>query len=257
MKGIILAGGAGSRLHPSTAVVSKHLLQVYDKPMIYYPLTTLILAGVQEFLIIVNQRDKEQYIDLISQFSSERYKFRFVVQDSPKGLPDAFLIGEDFIGEDNVAMILGDNFFHGTSLGKALQSMEFQSGATVFAYHVSNPEDYGVAIFDSKGAPKSIIEKPKTLVSNYAIPGLYFFDKNVVNYSKSLQPSARGELEIVDLLNLYLAKKTLHINVLPRGTVWMDMGSFENLYEVSTYVRTLQKRQGLEIGNPSEAISNV
>ena len=257
MKGIILAGGLGSRLHPATKVVSKHLLHVYDKPMIFYPLTTLILAGVKEFLVIVNEKDLTQYKELFDEFSSEEYKFSFKIQENPRGLPDAFVIGEDFISDDSVAMILGDNFFHGTSLGKALQTLDVTSGATVFAYHVSNPQDYGVVTFDDHGRPTSIVEKPSTEISNFAIPGIYFFDKNVVNFSKSLIPSMRGELEIVDLLRKYLEQGNLNVKILPRGTVWMDMGSFENLYEVGNYVRTIQKRQGLEIGNPGEAISNV
>jgi glucose-1-phosphate thymidylyltransferase len=257
MKGIILAGGLGSRLHPATKVVSKHLLQVYDKPMIYYPLTTLILAGVKEFLIIVNEKDLTQYQELLKQFSSDEYSFNFKIQENPRGLPDAFILGENFIGEDSVAMILGDNFFHGTSLGKALQMLEVSRGATIFAYHVSNPEDYGVVAFDEDGKPSSIVEKPSDKISNFAIPGLYFFDKNVVAYAKNLIPSTRGELEIVDLIKKYLKHGNLDVKILPRGTVWMDMGSFDNLYEVGTYVRTIQKRQGLEIGNPAEAISNV
>jgi glucose-1-phosphate thymidylyltransferase len=257
VKGIILAGGLGSRLHPATKVVSKHLLQVYDKPMIFYPLTTLILAGVKEFLIIVNEKDLEQYQELLNQFSSDEYSFSFKIQESPKGLPDAFILGEKFIGDDSVAMILGDNFFHGTSLGKALQMLEVACGATVFAYHVSNPEEYGVVTFGEDGKPISIVEKPSSKISNFAIPGLYFFDKNVVSYAKNLIPSTRGELEIVDLLRKYLSQGNLEVKILPRGTVWMDMGSFENLYEVGTYVRTIQKRQGMEIGNPAEAISNV
>ena len=257
MKGIILAGGLGSRLLPATKVVSKHLLQVYDKPMIYYPLTTLILAGVKDFLIIVNKKDLKQYQELLNQFSSDEYSFSFKVQDDPRGLPDAFILGEEFIGEESVAMILGDNFFHGTSLGKALQMLEVGKGATVFAYHVSNPEDYGVVTFDEVGIPMSIVEKPSNKISNFAIPGLYFFDKKVVNYSKNLTLSKRGELEIVDLINKYLSDGDLTVKILPRGTVWMDMGSFDNLYEVGTYVRTIQKRQGMAIGNPAEAISNV
>lgn len=257
MKGIILAGGLGSRLHPATKVVSKHLLQVYDKPMIYYPLTTLILAGVKEFLIIVNEKDLAQYQELLNQFSSDEYMFNFMIQDNPKGLPDAFILGEKFIGNDSVAMILGDNFFHGTSLGTALQTLDVASGATIFAYHVSNPQDYGVITFDEQGNPASIVEKPATKISNFAIPGLYFFDKDVVTYAKSLTPSHRNELEIVDLMKIYLSHGNLKVQILPRGTVWMDMGSFENLYEVSTYVRTIQKRQGMEIGNPAEAILNV
>jgi glucose-1-phosphate thymidylyltransferase len=257
MKGIILAGGLGSRLHPATKVVSKHLLQVYDKPMIFYPLTTLILAGVKEFLVIVNERDLTQYQELLNQFSSDEYSFSFKIQVNPRGLPDAFILGEEFIGDDSVAMILGDNFFHGTSLGKALQMLDVASGATVFAYHVSNPEDYGVVTFGEDGKPASIVEKPSNKISNFAIPGLYFFDKNVVAYAKNLIPSTRGELEIVDLIKKYLKDGSLEVKILPRGTVWMDMGSFDNLYEVGTYVRTIQKRQGMEIGNPAEAISNV
>jgi glucose-1-phosphate thymidylyltransferase len=257
MKGIILAGGLGSRLHPATKVVSKHLLQVYDKPMIYYPLTTLILAGVKEFLIVVNEKDLKQYQELLYQFSSDEYSFDFTIQENPRGLPDAFILGEKFIGEDSVALILGDNFFHGTSLGKALQMLEVRSGATVFAYHVGNPEDYGVVTFSEDGKPISVVEKPSSKISNYAIPGLYFFDKNVIGHAKNLNPSPRGELEIVDLLKIYLSQGELEVKILPRGTVWMDMGSFDNLYEVGTYVRTIQKRQGMEIGNPAEAISNV
>jgi glucose-1-phosphate thymidylyltransferase len=257
MKGIILAAGLGTRLHPATKVVSKHLLHVYDKPMIYYPLTTLILAGVKEFLIIVNDKDLIQYEELLNQFSSNDYSFVFKVQETPKGLPDAFILGENFIGDDSVAMILGDNFFHGTSLGKALQIIEVARGATVFAYHVSNPEDYGVVTFDKFGRPNGIVEKPSNKISNFAIPGLYFFDNNVVTYAKSLKPSTRGELEIADLMKVYLNNGMLEVKVLPRGTVWMDMGNCENLYEAGTYVRTIQKRQGMEIGNPAEAISNV
>jgi glucose-1-phosphate thymidylyltransferase len=257
MKGIILAGGLGSRLLPSTKVVSKHLLQVYDKPMIYYPLTTLILAGVKDFLVIVNEKDESQYRDLFAEFMIQNLTFTFAIQDNPRGLPDAFIVGKDFVGSENVALILGDNFFHGTSLGKALQSMDLVSGATAFAYHVSNPEDYGVIVFDADGAPHSIVEKPKKSISNYAIPGLYFFDNRVVEYALELKPSARGELEITDLLNRYLDEQTLAIRVLPRGTVWMDMGSFENLYEASAYVRTIQRRQGLDIGNPSDALRNL
>ena len=257
MKGIILAGGQGTRLHPTTKVVSKHLLQVYDKPMIYYPLTTLILAGVKEFLIILNERDLEQYKDLFSEFVSSQCTFTYIIQDSPRGLPDAFILGEEFIGVDSVAMILGDNFFHGTSLGKALQSMDLQSGATVFAYHVSNPEDYGIVEFDENNVAIRLIEKPAEKVSNFAIPGLYFFDNKVAKLARSLKPSPRGELEIIELLNIYLSENELRVQILPRGTVWMDMGSFDNLYEASTYVRTIQKRQGLDIGNPSEAIRNV
>jgi len=257
MKGIILAGGLGTRLFPATKVVSKHLLQVYDKPMIFYPLTTLILAGVKEILIVTTSRDYELYKALVQDLKLEGISFVFEVQDSAGGLPQAFILGEDFIGSENVVLILGDNFFHGTSLGKALQMVEVRHGATIFAYHVSNPEDYGVVKFDQTGQVIQISEKPKDFLSNFAIPGMYFFDNKVVSYSKKLEPSKRGELEIVDLLNIYLREGELRTNVLPRGTVWMDMGSFENLFEVSSYVRTLQKRQGFEIGNPSEAINNL
>jgi glucose-1-phosphate thymidylyltransferase len=257
MKGIVLAGGLGSRLFPATKVVSKHLLQVYDKPMIYYSLTTLILAGVKDILVITTSRDLEMYKSLIEDLSLEELNFSFVVQNSAGGLPQAFLLGENFIGSESVVLILGDNFFHGTSLGKALQLVPTGDGATVFGYHVSNPEDYGVMRFDSSGQVVEIVEKPTSFVSNFAIPGIYFFDNRVVEYSKQLKPSARGELEIVDLLKRYLSEGQLRTQILPRGTVWMDMGSFENLFEVSSYVRTLQKRQGLEIGNPVQALKNL
>jgi glucose-1-phosphate thymidylyltransferase len=257
MKGIILAGGLGTRLFPATKVLSKHLLQVYDKPMIFYPLTTLILAGVKDFLIITTSRDADMYRSLFEDLDLVGISFTFQVQNSPRGLPEAFILGENFIGSDSVALILGDNFFHGTSLGKALQLVKSDEGASIFAYHVSNPEDYGVVEFDPEGKAISIIEKPKYFVSDFAIPGIYFFDKNVVEHSKQLIPSDRGELEIVDLLKIYLKNGNLKTNVLPRGTVWMDMGSFENLFEVSSYVRMLQKRQGLELGNPVQALNNL
>ena len=257
MKGIILAGGLGTRLYPATRVLSKHLLQVYDKPMIFYPLTTLILAGVKDFLIITTSRDSDMYRSLIEDLDLTGISFTFQIQNSARGLPEAFILGESFIGSDSVALILGDNFFHGTSLGKALQLVNSDHGANIFAYHVSNPEDYGVVEFDPEGKAITIIEKPKSFVSNFAIPGIYFFDKNVAEYAKQLAPSSRGELEIVDLLQIYLRNGNLKTSVLPRGTVWMDMGSFENLFEVSSYVRMLQKRQGLEIGNPVQALNNL
>jgi glucose-1-phosphate thymidylyltransferase len=257
MKGIILAGGLGTRLFPATKVVSKHLLQVYDKPMIFYPLTTLILAGVKEILVLTTSRGFEMYKSLITDLNLDGISFSFKVQESAGGLPEAFILGEEFIGSDSVALILGDNFFHGPSLGKALQLVQMGDGATIFAYHVSNPEDYGVVVFDASGKVKEIIEKPSNFVSSFAIPGMYFFDNNVVDYAKKLKPSERGELEIVDLLKAYLKIDKLRTQVMPRGTVWMDMGSIENLFEVSSYVRTLQRRQGLEIGNPIEAINNL
>jgi glucose-1-phosphate thymidylyltransferase len=257
MKGIILAGGLGTRLFPATKVVSKHLLQVYDKPMIFYPLTTLILAGIKEILIITTTRDLDLYRTLIGDLDLKGISFCFEVQNSAGGIPEAFILGEKFIASDSVALILGDNFFHGTSLGKALQLVKNENGATIFAYHVSNPADYGVVKFDATGKVIEIVEKPRDFLSNFAIPGLYFFDNKVVEYSKHLKPSRRGELEIVDLLNFYLKLGYLQTHILPRGTVWMDMGDTENLFEVSSYVRTLQRRQGLEIGNPIEAIENL
>ena len=252
-KGIILAGGTGSRLHPLTNVISKQLLPIYDKPMIYYALSTLMLAGIREFLIITTPRDLKSFKSLLGDGSQFGVEINFEMQEKPNGIAEAFKIGKKFIGSSNVALILGDNIFHGTSLLKLMNDSNMgQNGATIFAYSVSDPERYGIVEFDSEGRALNIVEKPKSPKSSFAITGLYFYDNRVVEKAEMLVPSARGELEITDLNNLYLKEKNLHVKVMSRGMTWLDTGQFDSLFEASGYIQTLQKRQGLMIGSPEE-----
>ncbi|WAB81871.1 glucose-1-phosphate thymidylyltransferase RfbA [Microcella daejeonensis] len=252
MKGIILAGGTGSRLHPLTIGVSKQLMPVYDKPMIYYPLTTLILAGIREILIITSPHDQEQFQRLLGDGSQFGIELTYKVQPSPDGLAQAFVLGEEHIGGDTVALILGDNLFYGQGMGSQLHRYHDVDGAAVFGYWVAEPSAYGVVEFDQHGVALSLEEKPEKPRSNYAIPGLYFYDNHVVEYAASLVPSPRGELEITDLNRLYLEAGKLKVEVLTRGTAWLDTGTFDSLNEASNFIETVQKRQGLSIGCPEE-----
>jgi glucose-1-phosphate thymidylyltransferase len=248
MKGIVLAGGTGSRLFPATSVISKQLLPVYDKPMIYYPLATLMAAGIREVLLIVTPRDKESFQALLKDGSQLGMDIQYVVQDRPEGLAQAFILGDTFIGSDKVALILGDNIFHGSGLGTQLRSLTDPNGGIVFAYQVANPSEYGVIEFDDAGKVVSIEEKPTIPKSNFAIPGLYFFDQDVVDIAKAVKPSARGELEITSVIQAYLERDKLHVEVLPRGIAWLDTGTFNTLHEAGSYVRIIEERQGARIG---------
>ena len=248
MKGIILAGGSGSRLHPLTLSVSKQLMPVYDKPMIYYPLSTLLLAGINEILIITTPHDQESFKKLLGDGSRIGCSFQYVVQDEPNGLAQAFVLGEEFIGDDAVALVLGDNIFYGSGMSSLLQSNNTPDGGVVYAYHVSDPERYGVVEFDESMQAISIEEKPEFPKSNYAVPGLYFYDNDVVEIAKNIQPSIRGEYEITDINAEYLKIGKLKVSVMNRGTAWLDTGTFSSLMQAGQYVQVIEERQGLKIG---------
>jgi len=243
MKGIILAGGSGTRLHPLTLAVSKQLMPVYNKPMIYYPLATLMNAGIREVLIITTPKDKRLFQELLGSCS-----FEYAIQENPNGLAEAFIIGENFIGKDKVALILGDNIFYGSGLSKLLQANNNPDGGIIYAYHVNDPERYGVVEFDRIGKAISIEEKPEKPKSNYAIPGIYFYDNEVINIAKSIDPSKRGELEITDVNKAYLEKGKLQVSILDSGTAWLDTGTFASLMQASQFVEVIEERQGLKVG---------
>lgn len=252
MKGILLAGGTGSRLHPITLGISKQLTPVYDKPMIYYPISTLMLAGIQDILIITTPQDQAQFQRLLGDGSQFGVNFSYVVQPSPDGLAQAFLLGEEHIGQESVSLVLGDNIFYGPGLGNQLRKYSDVDGAAVFGYRVADPTAYGVVEFDENFKAITIEEKPHAPKSDYAIPGLYFYNNNVVEYAKNIKPSPRGELEITDLNRIYLEQGKLQVEVLPRGTAWLDTGTFDSLADASSFIRTVQARQGLSIGSPEE-----
>lgn len=252
MRGIVLAGGSGTRLHPITLGTSKQLVPVYDKPMIYYPMSTLMLAGISDILIITTPADAPQFHRLLGDGSQFGINLSFTVQEVPNGLAQAFVLGADFIGNDAASLILGDNIFYGPGMGTRLRRNIDPDGGAVFAYHVTDPERYGVVEFDEHFRALSIEEKPAKPKSNYAVPGLYFYDNDVVEIAKNLTPSARGEYEITDVNKVYLEAGKLSVEVLPRGTAWLDTGTFDSLADASAYVRTVEARQGLKVGSPEE-----
>lgn len=248
MKGIILAGGSGTRLHPLTLSVSKQLMPIYDKPMIYYPLSTLMYAGIQEILIISTPKDLPLFKELLGDGKKYGCSFSYEVQEAPNGLAEAFIIGADFIGKDKVALILGDNIFYGSGLAKLLQSNNDPDGGIIYAYRVNDPERYGVVEFNSEGKAVSIEEKPSEPKSNYAVPGIYFYDNDVVDIARNIPPGVRGELEITDVNKVYLERQKLRVSILDRGTAWLDTGTFQSLLQASQFVEVIEERQGLKIG---------